>query len=123
VRDRVTLTGYVSEEDKIGLLGGATALVFPSRYEGFGMPVLEALACGTPVVTSNVSAMPEVAGDAAVFVDPLDVDSIADGIRRVAEDDELRQRLRRAGPARAAEFTWERTARRTAEVLRRAGGR
>ncbi|HEX2030352.1 MAG TPA: glycosyltransferase family 1 protein [Actinomycetota bacterium] len=123
IRGRVTITGYVSEQDKIGLLGGATALVFPSRYEGFGLPVLEALACGTPVVTSNLSSLPEVAGDEAVYVDPLDPASIAEGIRRVAEDEALRRRLREGGPRRAAGFTWERTARGTAEVLRRAGGR
>jgi glycosyltransferase involved in cell wall biosynthesis len=121
VRRDVVFTGYVTEEEKVALLSGAVAFVYPSLYEGFGLPVAEALACGTPVVTSGVSSLPEVAGDAAVYVEPADVGSIADGIRRVLEDDELRGRLRRDGPRRAAELTWDRTARATAGALRRAG--
>ncbi|MGH2724443.1 MAG: glycosyltransferase family 4 protein [Actinomycetota bacterium] len=121
VRRKVVLTGYVDEGAKAALLGGATALVYPSLYEGFGLPVLEALACGTPVVTSNVSSLPEVAGEAAVYVDPGDVDSIAGGLARVIGDAELRLRLRDAGLAQASRFTWEETARRTARALRRAG--
>jgi len=84
----------------------ARAFVFPSLYEGFGLPPLEAMACGTPVVTSNVSSLPEVAGDAAVLVDPYDTDSIADGILRVVTDDGLRQELTRRGLARARGFSW-----------------
>jgi glycosyltransferase involved in cell wall biosynthesis len=120
-RGRVVLTGYVADPDRAPLYTGAAALAFPSRYEGFGFPVLEAMACGTPVVTSNVSSLPEVAGDAALLVDPTDRESIADGLRRVLEDDRLAGRLRRDGPARASAFTWDRAARRTADVLRRAG--
>lgn len=123
VRRKVFLTGYVSDREKVALLGGATALVYPSMYEGFGLPVLEALACGTPVITSNLSSLPEVAGEDAVYVDPRDVGSIAEGIERVTSDADLRRRLRDAGPSRAAGFTWDETARRTAEALRRAGGR
>ncbi|MGH2662226.1 MAG: glycosyltransferase family 4 protein [Actinomycetota bacterium] len=119
-RARIEFTGYVSERDKVGLLGGAEALVFPSLYEGFGFPVVEAMACGTPVLTSNVSSLPEIAGDAALLVDPRDEESIAGGIRRVVEDGDLRSRLRERGLARAQSFRWEETARRTAEVLRRA---
>jgi glycosyltransferase involved in cell wall biosynthesis len=118
-RDRIVFTGYVGEEDKVALLGGAEALAFPSRYEGFGLPLLEAMACGTPVLTSNVSALPEVAGEAALLVDPDDPEALADGMGRLLEDAELRDRLRRAGLARAAMFDWDRTARRTAEVLHR----
>jgi glycosyltransferase involved in cell wall biosynthesis len=121
-RARVVLTGYIADPDRAPLYTGAEALAFPSRYEGFGFPVLEAMACGTPVVTSNVSSLPEVAGPDAVLVDPSDEDSIADGLRRIVEDARLRDRLRRAGPARAARFTWDAAARLTAGILRRAAG-
>jgi glycosyltransferase involved in cell wall biosynthesis len=87
--------------------------VFPSLYEGFGLPPLEAMASGTPVVTSNVSSMPEVTGDAAVLVDPYNVGSIVDGIARVLEDPALSAELRRKGIARAREFSWERSVKRT----------
>jgi len=92
--------------------------VFPSLYEGFGFPVIEAMAAGVPVLTSNVSALPEVAGEDAVLVDPKDEHAISDGIRRLLDDADLRERLIGPGRARAAGFTWEATARRTAEVLR-----
>jgi glycosyltransferase involved in cell wall biosynthesis len=110
-------TGYVAERDKLALLSGATALAYPSRYEGFGFPVLEAFAAGVPVVTSTVSSLPEVAGDAAVLVDPEDTDAIAAGLAELLGDEDLRAVLSAAGVARAARFTWERTAQRTAEVL------
>jgi glycosyltransferase involved in cell wall biosynthesis len=122
VRDRVIVTGYVSEGDKVALLSGAEALVYPSRYEGFGLPVLEAMACATPVLTSNVSALPETAGDAALLVDPRDTEAIAAGMTRLLTDGALRERLRVAGVARAARFSWDETARLTAEVLRRGTG-
>jgi glycosyltransferase involved in cell wall biosynthesis len=120
VRSRVVLTGYVTEADKVALLSGAEALVYPSVYEGFGMPVLEAMACGTPVLTSNLSSLPEVAGEAAVLVDPYETSSIADGMQRLLTDEGLRSRLRAEGLARAGEFTWAETARKTAAVLHRA---
>jgi glycosyltransferase involved in cell wall biosynthesis len=119
VRRDVVVTGYVSEEDKVALLGGALALVYPSLYEGFGFPVVEAMACGTPVLTSDVSSLPEVAGDAAELVPPRDVDAIAGGMERLVRDDGLRDRLRAAGLQRARLFRWEECARRTADVLRR----
>ena len=124
-RSRVVLTGYVSDEDKHALIAGAEGLLYPSLYEGFGFPVLEAMAAGTPVLTSNVSSLPEVAGADALLIDPKDEPAIADGIRRLLEDAQLRERLIGPGRARAAEFTWEATARRTSEVLRAAaaGGR
>ena len=122
VRDRVTLTGYVSEEEKVALLSGAEALVYPSLYEGFGLPALEAMACGVPVLTSNVSALPETAGDAALLVDPNDTEDIAAGMQRLLADSALRERLRGAGIARAAGFSWDETARLTADVLRRGRG-
>lgn len=121
-RSRVVLTGYVSDPDRAPLYTGAEALAFPSRYEGFGLPVLEAMACGTAVVTSNISSLPEVAGEDAVLVDPMDDASIADGLRRVLEDLDLRDRLRAAGPDRAARFTWQDAATRTVAVLHRAAG-
>jgi glycosyltransferase involved in cell wall biosynthesis len=119
VRDRVVVTGYVSEQEKVALLGGAEALVYPSLYEGFGLPVLEAMACDTPVLTSNVSALPDTAGGAALLVDPNDAEDIAAGMERLLTDTPLRERLREAGIARAASFSWDETARLTAGVLRR----
>jgi glycosyltransferase involved in cell wall biosynthesis len=121
IRERIVLTGYVHDEQKVPLLTGAEALVFPSLYEGFGLPVIEAMACGAPVLTSNVSALPETAGGAALLVDPHDVDSIAQGIERLLTDQALREKLRAAGRARASTFSWTETARRTAEILHQAG--
>ena len=122
IRDDIVVTGYVSEADKVALLSGAEALVYPSLYEGFGLPVLEAMACGTPVLTSGVSALPETAGSAALLVDPDDTEDIAAGIERLLTDGALRESLRVAGITRAAGFSWDATARRTAEVLRRVEG-
>ena len=113
---RVRALGYVPETLRPVLLGGARSFVFPSLYEGFGLPPLEAMACGTPVVTSDVSSLPEVVGDAALLVDPLDVDGLAGAIRRLWDDEALRRDLRARGLARAREFSWERTARLTLEV-------
>jgi glycosyltransferase involved in cell wall biosynthesis len=96
------------------------AFVFPSLYEGFGLPPLEAMACGTPVLTSNVCSLPEVVGKAGVLVDPLDVEAIAHGIRSLVENSELRADLQQSGLLRAQEFSWSQTALKTAEVLRQA---
>jgi alpha-1,3-rhamnosyl/mannosyltransferase len=120
IRERIVVTGFVSEREKVALLSGAEALLYPSLYEGFGLPVVEAMACGTPVLTSNVSALAETAGDAAVLVDPHTPEAIAEGMSRLLGDGVLRDTLRARGLARAATFTWDETARRTAEVLRRA---
>jgi glycosyltransferase involved in cell wall biosynthesis len=119
-RRGIVRVDYVGERDKVALYTGAEALVLPSLYEGFGFPVLEAMACGTPVVTSNLSSLPEVSGGDAVLVDPRDEGSIREGIRQILEDEGIRDRLHRAGPERAARFTWEESARRTAEILHRA---
>jgi glycosyltransferase involved in cell wall biosynthesis len=117
---RVHLTGRVADEFLPTLYSGALAFVFPSLYEGFGLPPLEAMACGTPVLTSNVTAMPEVVGDAGLLVDPYDVEAIAHGIRRLVEDTALREELRKKGLERAKQFTWERTAELTWAVLEEA---
>lgn len=121
-RRRIVRTGYVAERDKVALLSGATMLAYPSRYEGFGFPVLEAFAAGVPVVTSCVSSLPEVAGDAAILVDPEDTASIADGMAELLADEDLRGVLSAAGLARAARFTWEATARRTIDLLHGVAG-
>ena len=96
---------------------GATALLFPSLYEGFGLPPLEAMSCGIPVLTSNVCSLPEVTGDAALLVNPLDVEEMATAIRRIVMDSNLREALRTRGLRRAQLFSWEDTARRTANAL------
>jgi glycosyltransferase involved in cell wall biosynthesis len=122
VRDRIVRTGYVTDTEKQALLSDATLLAYPSLYEGFGFPVLEAFAAGLPVLTSSVSSLPEVAGEAAVLVDPHDEPAIAEGLTQLLADDDLRALLSAAGVARAAAFTWEATARKTAEALHRAHG-
>ena len=109
----VRFLGYLQDETLAILYRLAAVFVFPSLYEGFGLPPLEAMASGTPVVTSNVSSMPEVAGDAAVLVDPYNVDSIVDGIAAVLRDPPLREALRARGFARAGEFSWARSVART----------
>jgi glycosyltransferase involved in cell wall biosynthesis len=121
-RARVVRTGYVSDRDKLALLSGASVLAYPSLYEGVGFPVLEAFAAGVPVLTSNVASLPEVAGDAAMLVDPTDETAIAAGLAQLFGDDDLRAVLSAAGLARASAFTWEATARLTADALHRAHG-
>jgi len=118
--DRVRYLGYVEIDHLPALQSAADAFVFPSLYEGFGLPVLEAMACGTPVLTSNVSATAEVAGDAALLVDPSSVSSIADGVRRIVCDADLRDELSRRGLERVRTFSWRRAADETYEVYRRA---
>jgi glycosyltransferase involved in cell wall biosynthesis len=120
VRRRVVLTGYLAYQEKVALLASARGLVYPSLYEGFGIPVIEGMAARVPVLTSTVSSLPEVAGDAALLVDPHDEGAIAEGIRSLLYDEDLRDRLIAAGLARAAGFTWFESARRTAAVLREA---
>lgn len=109
--------GYVSDAQRDALLAGATLLAYPSLYEGFGFPVLEAFAAGVPVLTSNSSSLPEVAGDAALLIEPTDEEQIAAGLARLLDDAELRDRLRQAGRNRVSSFTWEACARSTADVL------
>ncbi len=110
--------GPVPEDDLPALYSAAEAFVFPSLYEGFGLPVLEAMACGVPVACSNTSSLPEVAGDAALYFDPESVDSISEALRRLLLDTELRVTLRGWGLERAREFSWDQTAEKTLEVYR-----
>ena len=112
---RVELAGYVEHEGLASLYRGAVCLVFPSRYEGFGLPVLEAMASGTPVVATTAGAVPEVAGEAAILVEPGDPAALAEGIRQALAD---RERFVAAGLERAGEFSWAETARRTLAVYR-----
>jgi glycosyltransferase involved in cell wall biosynthesis len=123
VENAVRFLGFVPFDTLRCFYESAAAFVFPSRYEGFGLPPLEAMACGTPVVTSNVSSLPEVVGDAAVLVHPENVFDIARGIKEVLLDDELRARLIREGRAQAAKFNWNWTARQVVDIYREAAGR
>jgi glycosyltransferase involved in cell wall biosynthesis len=120
---RVIFPGYVPREHLVPLLSGAAAFVFPSLFEGFGFPILEAMACGAPVVTSRASCLPEVAGDAAMLVDPHDESDLARAMARAVTDASLRADLIERGFVRAREFTWDRCARETLAVLEAAGGR
>ena len=117
----VRFLGFLPDETLAALYRLAAVFVFPSLYEGFGLPPLEAMASGTPVVTSNVSSLPEVTGDAAVLVDPHDARSIEHGIRRVLTDPALAAEMRQRGLMRAREFSWERSVRRTLEVYQKVG--
>jgi alpha-1,3-rhamnosyl/mannosyltransferase len=116
---RVRPIGYVDDTTLAVLYGSARMLVYPSLYEGFGLPPLEAMASGTPVIVSNVSSLPEVVGDAGIQVDPHDVEALREAIRVLSEDDERWEALRSAGLARAARFSWERCARETLAVYRK----
>lgn len=117
LRSRVDFVGVVPEARMPSLYRGAEALIFPSLYEGFGLPILEAMACGIPVVTANRTAMPEVAGDAALLVDPVSVEQIAKAMQLIVGDPALRQRLREKGRNRAAQFSWGTTASRVRRLL------
>lgn len=105
-RRNIRFIGYVEEADKAALLSGAKAFAFPSLYEGFGFPVLEAMACGVPVVCSNTSSLPEVGGDAALQVDPLNVEDITHGLKQIIGDESLRRTLIERGYQQAQRFTW-----------------
>jgi glycosyltransferase involved in cell wall biosynthesis len=118
----VIFTGQIREQDKAALYSAATLFAFPSLYEGFGIPVLEAMACGTPVLTSNLSALPEVAGDAGWLVDPYDVDAIARGLQELLEDSRKQDDLAARGLERARLFTWRQVADQTLRVYREVAG-
>jgi glycosyltransferase involved in cell wall biosynthesis len=118
--DRVVWTGYVPEEDMRALLSGATAFAYPSLFEGFGLPILEAMACDIPVVTSNTSSMPEVAGDATLLVDPTSVEEISQALARLLTDDALRRELVCRGRAQRTRFSFRRMAEQYRELYERA---
>jgi glycosyltransferase involved in cell wall biosynthesis len=117
IRDRVIFTGYASDDEVARLYRGALALVFPSLWEGFGLPPLEAMASGCPVITSNVASLPEVCGDAVQYVDPTSVDSIRSAMELIIREPDLREDLRGRGLERAKLFSWDRTAREVWQVL------
>lgn len=118
VRSRLKFLSYVPYDQLPGLLSHAIALVFPSLWEGFGLPVLEAMACGTPVICSNLASLPEVAGDAALLIDPTEVGAIASAMNRVLADPALRLQLKTVGLQRVQQFSWEKTGQATVEILR-----
>jgi glycosyltransferase involved in cell wall biosynthesis len=118
----VRFIGRVDEAHKPALLRGATCAVFPSRYEGFGLPVLEALACGTPLITTSASSLPELVGDAGFALDPDDLDGMAGAILACLVDESLVAELRRRGPKQAAQFSWARTARETVALYKETAG-
>jgi glycosyltransferase involved in cell wall biosynthesis len=117
VRQQIILPGFIPDADKAALLSGATALLYPSLYEGFGFPILEAQACGLPVLTANSSSCPEVAGGAALLVNPLDVADIIRGMQQLAEDAALRHRLAAAGLVNVRRFSWAQTAVQVLDLL------
>lgn len=118
VGSRLVLTGFVDRSDLVALYRGAAALVYPSRNEGFGLPVLEAMACGTPVVAARAGALPEVGGGACLYADPGDPAAFAAACSSLLNDDALARRMSEAGRVRAAGFTWKEAARRTLDVYR-----
>lgn len=120
LKRRVFVTGFVEDDDLPALYSGALAFVYPSLYEGFGLPPLEAMRCRVPVITSNTSSLPEVVGDAGILIDPNDLDGLSHALERVSEDIELREDLGRRALLRSKEFSWERTVFETVSAYRRA---
>jgi glycosyltransferase involved in cell wall biosynthesis len=118
LNQRVRFTGYVDQHDLPLVYNLASLFVYPTRYEGFGLPVLEALACGTPVITTNASSLPEIVGDAGILIPPDDAGALLKAMHRVLEDPELMTELSARGMKRAKGFTWERTALQTRQVYR-----
>lgn len=116
LQDQIVFTGYVPEEDLPRIYNLAQALVYPSLYEGFGLPPLEAMACGTPVISSNCSSIPEVVGESGLLVDPLSVEELSAALQQVSQSSALRQELSQRGLQRARHFTWENCARLTMQV-------
>jgi glycosyltransferase involved in cell wall biosynthesis len=112
----VTFAGYVPAEDLPTLYSAATALLMPSQYEGFGLPLLEAMACGAPVISSRASSLPELAGDAALLIDPDDASELTSAIRQLIDQPQLAATLCQRGLSQASKFTWEASARQTADL-------
>jgi glycosyltransferase involved in cell wall biosynthesis len=118
IRDQVFFTGYVPPHDIPWFMNGADLFVFPSLYEGFGLPVLEAMSCGTPVISSSRSSIPEIVGSAGILIDPTDIRELADQIIRLLRNPAEQKRLSLAGIEQAGRFTWRETARKTLDVYR-----
>lgn len=118
LRENIIITGYVEQKDISALYSGAEVFVYPSLYEGFGLPPLEAMCCGTPVVVSNTSSLPEVVGNAGVYVEPFSIDSIAEGIIKVIRDKELRNELVQRGYKQANKFSWDKAAAAVVNIYR-----
>jgi glycosyltransferase involved in cell wall biosynthesis len=116
----VIFPGYIPREELPLWYNAANLFIYPSLYEGFGLPLLEAMACGTPVITSNISSLPEVVDGAGILVDPSSVEDMAEAMWQVLSDSSLRAEMRRKGLARAREFSWRKTAQRTVEVYEQA---
>jgi glycosyltransferase involved in cell wall biosynthesis len=120
-RGRVILAGVVSEADLAMLIKGAEMAVVPSLYEGFSLPMVESMACGTPAIASRTSCLPEISGNVLAYFDPLSIDDMATCMQSALTDSQMRERLREKGIERASQFTWERCARETIDVLIKAG--
>jgi glycosyltransferase involved in cell wall biosynthesis len=120
VQDKIILTGYVPDEDLSPLYSGALAFVYPSLYEGFGLPPLEAMQCGTPVITSNTSSLPEVVGDAGIMVAPTDSDALCQAMLDLYCSDALRRDLAQKSLLRAKQFSWQKTTRETINAYKKA---
>ena len=120
IRQRVQLTGFIEDEDKAALISGATALLYPSLYEGFGFPILEGQKCGVPVMAANTSSLPEIAGDAALLVDPEDSSALVEGMRRIVVGRDLRLELQKKGYVNVQRFTWENAAVKVLQTLKQA---
>ena len=123
LKNRIYFTGHIPDDDLKAIYNGAQALVYPSLYEGFGLPIVEAMACGCPVICSNAASMPEVAGDAAILIDPARSDELAQAIETVVHDAEIRTKLVARGFKQADSFTWNHTARKTLEVFKMVANR
>jgi glycosyltransferase involved in cell wall biosynthesis len=123
LEDRVTITGFIPDEELVDLYHGATAMLYPSRYEGFGMPLVEAMAAGLPIICSTAACLPEVVGDAGILVDPEDAAAFAEAVARLLGDAALRDELRERGLRRARLFDWDRAAAETMAVLHQAAQR
>jgi len=122
IADHVKLLGYQPEEDVVALMNGARGLMFASLCEGFGLPILEAMSCGTPVVTSTVTSMPEVAGDAALLVDPTSEEEITEAMWQLVKNDGLREELVEKGLKRVTQFSWKKSARELFELYQHLAG-
>jgi glycosyltransferase involved in cell wall biosynthesis len=116
LKDRIIFTGYIPDEDLSAIYSGATAFIYPSLYEGFGLPPLEAMQCGTPVITSNTSSLPEVVGDAGIMIDPTDEDALCQAMLNIIQDSQMRNLLSQKGQERAQQFSWAKCAEETVKV-------